>query len=78
MSVEGLSDKVEMVELHQDRLRKDFLPLVIRQIRPGVIVSAMEHPNALTGNTVFFTMEAIPKHSPRLFKRRTNIQNQSI
>lgn len=48
--VEALSEAVEVVELHQDSLRKAFLPLVraIRRIRPEVIVSAMEHPNALT------------------------------
>lgn len=48
--LEGLSDDVEVLELHQDGLRKAFLPLVraIRQVRPDVIVSAMEHPNALT------------------------------
>lgn len=48
--LEGFSDDVEVLELHQDGLRKAFLPLVraIRQVRPDVIVSAMEHPNALT------------------------------
>ena len=48
--IEGLSDDVEVLELHQVGLRRAFLPLVraSRQIRPHVIVSAMEHPNALT------------------------------
>jgi len=47
--VEGLSDAVEVVELHQEGLRKAFLPLVraIRRIRPDIVVSAMEYPNAL-------------------------------
>lgn len=47
--VEGLSNAVEVVELHRDGLRKAFLPLVrtIRRTRPDIVVSAMEHPNAL-------------------------------
>ncbi|SHM25923.1 Glycosyltransferase involved in cell wall bisynthesis [Vreelandella subglaciescola] len=47
--VDDLSDAVEVIELGRVGLKKAFFPLVrvIRQIRPDVVVSAMEHPNAL-------------------------------
>lgn len=47
--IKRLSDSVELVELRQQGLRKAFVPLVraIRRIRPDIMVSAMEHPNAL-------------------------------
>lgn len=47
--IEGLSEEVEVVELHKHSLRKACFPLMrtIRRIRPDLVISAMEHPNAL-------------------------------
>ncbi|MES1932228.1 group 1 glycosyl transferase [Salinisphaera shabanensis T35B1] len=45
----NLVDAVEVIELGRKGLRKAFLPFVhvLRAIRPDIVVSAMEHPNAL-------------------------------
>lgn len=47
--IEDLSNRVTVIELGQEGVKKAFFPLVktIRRIRPAIVVSAMEHPNAL-------------------------------
>ncbi len=47
--VDDLADEIEVIELGREGLKKAFFPLAIaiRRIRPGVVVSAMEHPNVL-------------------------------
>lgn len=47
--VNDLANGVTVIELGEEGLKKAFFPLVraTRQIRPDIVVSAMEHPNAL-------------------------------